>query len=540
MKRKLLLIGFLIWNLNSLFGQICGTIQPNNSTIYPIEDENIQAKGSSSSICINIYFHIIRNSNGTDAFTLPNLDNVVSNLNLFFSPVNITINKLGVDYINNTNYIDIGSSGESNTIKNINNKNNAINIYVSKNLWTTSSGAGIAGVVVGGLPNRNLFIRSNRLLTTTLAHELGHCLNLYHTHKGLAYNESGCQELINGSNCSSCGDYVCDTPADNGQINTGGYSPDLTNAMSYFHLYGYNRDHFTNGQGYRMRYAINFEPILQNIKSNSCTTISEISTICNPQTTTVTLSNIAGASTSWTSSNNVQIISSNNSSATIRGLNSYSNGFGWIRATLSNGITLQENFHVGKAEVNNVIFRNIGAGVTDYFCSSHINNEFEILPKIKNASYQIRIRDLSTFNIVAGPYNFNGNIATLPNSYNYTPGWYLFEVKSTNSCGTTNWTELEVEFVDCTLESGGGEMEYRIFPNPSSETLTIQKKSNLENSREIESSYSIELYDFNSNLIFKSILRNQKSINISKYKKGKYILKINKNNKTETHHIIIK
>ena len=97
-----------------------------------------------------------------------------------------------------------------------------------------------------------------------------------------------------------------------------------------------------------------------------------------------------------------------------------------------------------------------------------------------------------------------------------------------------------MEFVDCTLEGGGGEMEYRIFPNPSSETLTIQKKSNLENSREIESSYSIELYDFNSNLIFNSFERNQKSINISKYKKGKYILKINKNNKTETHHIIIK
>ena len=99
-----------------------------------------------------------------------------------------------------------------------------------------------------------------------------------------------------------------------------------------------------------------------------------------------------------------------------------------------------------------------------------INNEFEILPKVPNASYQIRIRDLSTYNIVAGPFNFTGNIATLPSSYNYTPGWYLFEVKSSNSCGNTNWTGWEVEFVDCTLGGSGGEMEYRIFPNPSSGT----------------------------------------------------------------------
>lgn len=321
----------------------------------------------------------------------------------------------------------------------------------------------------------------------------------------------------------------------------------MTNIMSYYHLSPWfnNLDHFTDGQGFRMRGALSTESILINTRSNSCTQISEVNTICYPQTTTVTLSNLGGATTIWTSSNNVQIVSSNNSSATIRGTNSYSNGDGWIRAELSNGITFQENFHVGKAEVDNVLFRNNGAGVSGYFCSSHYGNEFEILLYVPNASYEIRIRDLSTNNIVAGPYNFTGGIATLPTDYNYTPGWYLFEARGTNSCGASNdWTQWEVEFVDCTIGGGGGEYEYRVYPNPSSENLTIQKtqqpnKANSNRKSTGGNSAFYKIFDFNSVQIFKGFLENETTIDVSDYKKGSYILKIYKNGKSESHQIII-
>lgn len=46
MKAKLLLIGLLIWNLNAVFAQVCGTLQPTNPTIYPEKEENFQKKGS--------------------------------------------------------------------------------------------------------------------------------------------------------------------------------------------------------------------------------------------------------------------------------------------------------------------------------------------------------------------------------------------------------------------------------------------------------------------------------------------------------------
>lgn len=548
MKRKLLIIGLLFWNLNSVFAQLCGTPHPSSPTIYLQEDSYKQAKesnsykGSSSAICINVFYHIVRNTNGTNAFTMPNTNDITTELNEFFSPHNIVINNLGTSFIDNTNFLQV-DEGEHTTLMNSGfDVPNAINYYIVDELWDVFESGVLIGSVTGvadGIPSNSLIVRDDRVLLATSHHEVGHCLNLYHTFQGTAPNTSGCAEAINGSNCSTCGDVVCDTPADSNAGNSGGFTPDLTNIMSYYNT----RDHFTNGQGFRMKYAINFESVLQNIRSTSCTQISEVNTICYPQTTIVTLSNLGGATTVWTSSSNVQIVSSNNSSATIKGANSYSSGYGWIKAVLSNGITFQENFHVGKAEVDNVLFRNNGAGVSDYFCSSHYGNEFEILPYVPNASYEVRIRDLTTYNIVAGPYNFTGRIATLPTDYNYTPGWYLFEVRGTNSCGTSNWTEWEVEFVDCTL-GGGGESEYRIYPNPSSEYLTVQKTktSNKENSKKTtktNSSALFKIFDFNSALIFNGFIDNQTTIDVSNYKRGNYILKIYKNGKSESHQIII-
>ncbi|WP_445735664.1 zinc-dependent metalloprotease [Mariniflexile sp.] len=541
MKIKLLIIVILICNLNSVFAQLCGTPQTTNPKIYPQDDSKTSksslSKGSSSAICINVFFHIVRNTDGTNAFPIPNTNEIVRELNEFYSPHNILINNAGTSFIDNTSnlYVDVN---EGIAIANARNQSQAINYYIVDDMEFNGFALDV--------PSIALFIRDNRVLTSTSAHELGHCLGLEHTHKGLAYGESGCAEAIDGSNCSSCGDFVCDTPADSGNGAMNGYNPDMTNLMSCYHLNPWliNRDHFTDSQGFRMRAAIYTEPILQNTRSTSCTQISEVSTICYPQTTTVTLSNLGGATTVWTSSSNVQIVSSNNSNATIRGASSYSNGDGWVRAVLNNGITFQENFHVGKAEVDNVLFRNNGAGVSGYLCSSHYDNEFEILPYVPNASYEVRIRDLTTYNIVAGPYNFIGRIATLPTDYNYTPGWYLFEARGTNSCGTSNWTQWEVEFVDCTLGGGGGETEYRVYPNPSSENLTIQKtqSSNKVNSKKTSygsNSAYYKIFDFNSNLIFKGLIDNQTTIDVSDYKRGNYILKIYKKGKSENHQIII-
>lgn len=51
-------------------------------------------------------------------------------------------------------------------------------------------------------------------METTVSHEIGHCLGLYHTHHGTFSAEGGTPELVNSSNSATAGDYIIDTSAD--------------------------------------------------------------------------------------------------------------------------------------------------------------------------------------------------------------------------------------------------------------------------------------------------------------------------------------
>lgn len=118
----------------------------------------------------------------------------------------------------------------------------------------------------------------------------------------------------------------------------------------------------------------------------------------------------------------------------------------------------------------------------------------------------------------------------------------MFEVRRTNACGTSNWFGFEVEFVDCSIGGGGGgeDMEFFVYPNPSSERLYVQKKENTHTKSGNKNNY--EFFDFNSNLIFRgTFINGEAMINVSHLKKGRYILKVfgTKEDEEETHHIMV-
>lgn len=296
MKTKILSIIMICLVTNHVFAQrFCGT-SPNypnilagttttktvNSVITNLVVNNC------TGITVNLRFHIIRNTNGTGGYPttvvntiLNNLSNVYNKWGIYFVTNNPTPDIISNDtYSLNSNWAtgNCGNVNFNNLIQ-VNRDNTAINIYIlDANTWDFGSADGIPGraIVIGGKD-----INGSELVPSlAMAHELGHCLNLFHTFHGCERLSCGtmvdvCLELPDGTNGTTCGDFIADTPADpaiefnvtncvwNKTIVAGkasciapgltvnSYNPDATNIMTYVPVNCMRG--FTEGQANRMR-----------------------------------------------------------------------------------------------------------------------------------------------------------------------------------------------------------------------------------------------------------------------------------------------
>jgi hypothetical protein len=146
---------------------------------------------------------------------------------------------------------------------------NTINIYYTINITGSSNPCGFAPLGGMTVPAKTsdrdaIFIKKSCAAGKALTHELGHYFGLFHTFEKSANGT----ELVDGTNCTTAGDLICDTPPDpNGSAVVDGtncdlvtattdpngdyYTPNACNIMSY-----YNNPcsdiHFTTGQYDRM------------------------------------------------------------------------------------------------------------------------------------------------------------------------------------------------------------------------------------------------------------------------------------------------
>ena len=187
-KRKLILIGLLIWNFNSVFGQnFCFT--PSTSSNLSLNSSYQMRSSNNNSYCLKIYFHVIRRSNGTGGQSVESVEEAFNILNQDFNPQNISFNwDSQIDYIDNDSYY----SSPTTAIFNVNNHQDGIDIY----LYDDSSSAGGRANGVGQSSefwvSGSYWKTPNNPLTRShvISHEMGHVLYLWHTHHG-TYNEGG-------------------------------------------------------------------------------------------------------------------------------------------------------------------------------------------------------------------------------------------------------------------------------------------------------------------------------------------------------------
>ena len=336
----------------------CGTSPniPNFLSTIP----GSQLKSAASSYTIRIFFHIMRKSDGTGGLSQQEVNTAFNTLVSDYQSYNIYFSLLGTDEIRDdtnydrTNFTDLNDNTDLNgdgkfDVFSVNSHTNAIDIYLFANdKLNFGLAANIPGtaLVIGG----NAF-NTNLASSHVLSHEVGHCLGLFHTFHGTdrVHEAIGCAEFVDGSNGSTCGDFVQDTPADPSRIFDCGtqstctwdcstsytdvhgahYTPDTHLFMAY--TFPNCMNHHTSGQVTRMFSAIANSCLLQNVLVR---TISGPTSTCDPSTVlTYTVTNLPSMATvNWTS-NNVTYVSGQGSNS--YSVKVYQQGDASIQATIN-------------------------------------------------------------------------------------------------------------------------------------------------------------------------------------------------------------
>ena len=231
----------------------CGT-EIDNTNIDRLNEYNerwkertaLEKAYGTATFSIPVQIHIIRDDSGSGGISEMDCLRAFDRLNDFYINASIHFYQIEeINFIDESLFYDYDKSQMA-ALDAAYSETDVLNIYIANTV--SSFGNAICGHAQfpGGL---DFVMQSKGCMAngSTLAHEVGHYLGLYHTHE-----TSFGDEAVDGTDCSSEGDLLCDTPADprlNGtsNFNSAGcnyygtdtdengeqYDPMVTNVMSY-------------------------------------------------------------------------------------------------------------------------------------------------------------------------------------------------------------------------------------------------------------------------------------------------------------------
>lgn len=314
--RIISLIVFLFFLLSSAKAQelACGSI-PTKKDIQALKSlKNHAILGdqlASDPVYIAISAHIVRSSDGTGGLTEQELAEAIEDVNGIYSLTNMTFFLFGdINYVDNDAYYDFNSDDET-ALTSVNNVENTINVYFFNS--ATSGDFAVCGYAYFPSSERDHIVMVNSCTTngSTFPHELGHYFSLYHTHGKT--NTGTTDELVDGSNCTSAGDDICDTAADpnlSGKVtgscvytgtdtdsNGDEYVPNPKNLMSYSQKQC--RDEFSQGQADRIVSAYQTYKTYLLSKEYAAAFDVDDKAVCEGETISFTSRSVGAASYAW-------------------------------------------------------------------------------------------------------------------------------------------------------------------------------------------------------------------------------------------------
>lgn len=261
---------------------------------------------------IPVKAHIIRSSNGTDGLSTSDLNHTIENLNAIYADAFMEFFLCdGINYIDNDVFCHFKKGNESD-LKETSYTPGLINIYFVNYLENTSEEP-ICGYSNNVGRDNDIIVIKNSCATndSSLAHEFGHFFSLIHTHG--PDNNDMTTELVDGSNCDTDGDGICDTPADpklsyvnvnnfceftgeETDANGHTFNPDTDNLMSYSRKSC--RNHFTPQQLARIYAFYQTTKSYLACPSFNANFIADTSVTCE-ETLTVNFKNNCSNITNW-------------------------------------------------------------------------------------------------------------------------------------------------------------------------------------------------------------------------------------------------
>jgi len=159
---------------------------------------------------LSVAVHIAEDSLGFTGYDLADLADAINKLNNDFEPIGISFEVCEINNMENFQFDDFDQQEHEDDMLAMYYQVNTINIYLTDVVVRQGQEFGGYAYFPG---DKDVILIDKEYMNgdaNTLVHEMGHFFGLYHTFQ---IEDTGV-EFVNGSNCETTGDLVCDTEAD--------------------------------------------------------------------------------------------------------------------------------------------------------------------------------------------------------------------------------------------------------------------------------------------------------------------------------------